>query len=572
MSNEGAAAPTIALSLFALVGAGGIAFDYARMASLDTELQSAADQATLAAASQLDGSTGACQRAALAARAFLSNETRLSNDGRGLAITVPEESSCDAVGKVRFYQDKAKTTAADADSNANFVEVEVDARDINFALTPVVGALSNDGMIAIAFAGVNTAVCKTPPIMLCNPLEDEGLAFNADSRRGDGLRLVVNDGGGMVPGNFGFLRTGLSDGSTASGTNELKKALGWDNPPGNCQPGSGVHSETGAKEAVMSAINSRFDILTNGQLNVIDCNSAGGKCSSSVNSHKDLVMDKNGANLSCGPSSGGSKGWKLSNNPYRPVTDASSAKYVDNYTDTPDAMGHPRDRCHAISNLGNCDFVVDPVAGTTLAQSHLGDGDWDIDTYWRVNHGAASYPTSLTPTIVSVSKQSLPAGQTFPTRYMVYLWEIETRASASFNTTTHQATVGIPAARLKATGLPPVDASTYGSAVCNPTGMVPGYDAATGEWTLDRRRVTVAVVNCNAYNGGAGLTGSKPNIPVAEWMDVFLVEPSYARGSGPGAFTEYGDLYVEIIRGVEAGGDNEAEVQLVVKNVPYLIE
>jgi hypothetical protein len=35
----GAVAPTVALSLFALLGMGGIAFDYARLASMDTELQ-----------------------------------------------------------------------------------------------------------------------------------------------------------------------------------------------------------------------------------------------------------------------------------------------------------------------------------------------------------------------------------------------------------------------------------------------------------------------------------------------------------------------------------------------------
>ena len=54
-NTDGAVAPTVALSLVALIAAGGIAFDYARMASMDTELQNAADQAVLAAASQLDG-------------------------------------------------------------------------------------------------------------------------------------------------------------------------------------------------------------------------------------------------------------------------------------------------------------------------------------------------------------------------------------------------------------------------------------------------------------------------------------------------------------------------------------
>ena len=51
------------LSLFALIGAGGIAFDYARLAALDTELQKAADQAALAAATQLDRADGSRDRA-----------------------------------------------------------------------------------------------------------------------------------------------------------------------------------------------------------------------------------------------------------------------------------------------------------------------------------------------------------------------------------------------------------------------------------------------------------------------------------------------------------------------------
>ena len=66
----GAVAATVALSLFALIAIGGVAFDYARMASLDTELQNAADQAALAGVTQLDGQAGACLRAATAANAM----------------------------------------------------------------------------------------------------------------------------------------------------------------------------------------------------------------------------------------------------------------------------------------------------------------------------------------------------------------------------------------------------------------------------------------------------------------------------------------------------------------------
>jgi len=63
-ATYGAVAPTVALALLALIGAGGIAFDYAHLAAMDTELQQAADQAALAAATQLDRSDGARVRAA----------------------------------------------------------------------------------------------------------------------------------------------------------------------------------------------------------------------------------------------------------------------------------------------------------------------------------------------------------------------------------------------------------------------------------------------------------------------------------------------------------------------------
>ena len=53
-TDQAAIAPLYALALFALVGMAGIGFDYARLVSMDTELQNAADQAALAAATQLD--------------------------------------------------------------------------------------------------------------------------------------------------------------------------------------------------------------------------------------------------------------------------------------------------------------------------------------------------------------------------------------------------------------------------------------------------------------------------------------------------------------------------------------
>ena len=67
-NETGATAALYALALPALIAVGGVGFDYARLAGMDSELQNAADQAALAGATQLDGKLGACSRAAGASR------------------------------------------------------------------------------------------------------------------------------------------------------------------------------------------------------------------------------------------------------------------------------------------------------------------------------------------------------------------------------------------------------------------------------------------------------------------------------------------------------------------------
>src|SRR5438552_2974365 len=109
-NEDGAAAPTIALSLVALIAAGGVAFDYARMATMHTELQDAADQAALAAASQLDGATGACARATAAASDLLTNKTYFASFASGRNVTVTDTNSCDGSGNIKFYQSYNQTT------------------------------------------------------------------------------------------------------------------------------------------------------------------------------------------------------------------------------------------------------------------------------------------------------------------------------------------------------------------------------------------------------------------------------------------------------------------------------
>ena len=138
-NDTAAVAPTVTLAIFGLVAAGGLAFDYARMVSLDTELHNAADQAALAAASQLDGRAGARTRGTSAAQNLVQNLTYFSNDGGTTAVTVPTVVFYSGYNEVTGV----KSPVATADSNADYVEVTVGVRRANYALTPIVAAFSS---------------------------------------------------------------------------------------------------------------------------------------------------------------------------------------------------------------------------------------------------------------------------------------------------------------------------------------------------------------------------------------------------------------------------------------------
>ncbi|HEU0311064.1 MAG TPA: pilus assembly protein TadG-related protein [Sphingomicrobium sp.] len=534
--KSAAVAPTVALSLFALIGAGGIAFDYARMASLDTELQNAADQSALAGATQLDQELGAIERATAAAQGLLVNETRMANDGAGAAIAVPTLFFYETKDDAENNTNAIDTSDANAYQLARFVRVRVAARRVDFALTPVVGAFTSGNLAAEAVAGLGSAICKTPPVMICNPNELTSGDFDPDDYAGVGIKLVSvgGSGGSWAPGNFGYLDSaGGSNGATG-----LREDLGWVNPPGECQPTSGVDTKPGASVSVTGSLNTRFDIYDGN----VDCQS-GGECPASINSLKDVKRPAN--------ASGGNacrlhnNGWQLdtSGNGYYGQTLPNSNAPLP-ATTTPSAMGHPRDICHAVSTSGVC-----------AAGEHVGDGVWDRDAYFRTNYVRAdgtAWTSAEWQTNTGLSPSVAATAPNYASRYNVYVWEIANEGDVVDGVTVlGQFDPAASGNTLK----------RYGTPVCSPdegygTGQVPGDD------TPDRRRISVAVINCIAH----GVAGNSVGVPVAHWMEAFLVEPSLNR-----ARTGQGDVYIEVIQETDVGAGATAG-QVIRRDVPYLVK
>lgn len=558
-STRGAVAPTVALSLFGLIAAGGIAFDYARLATLDTELQSAADQAALAAAGQLDGQDGACARAAAAASALLVNNSYLANEPTATSQQVTVSSGgvadCSGNANIQFYAGYDDATEsfvgapleAGDDALARVVWLRVDPRQVYYALTPIVAAMQSGEIRAEAVAGLSSSICKVPPVMICNPAEASNPNFNISSYVGNGIWLTaVDPGGNLAPGNYGYLNSG--------GAADLKEALAWNSPPGDCLGSSGVTTKPGGNISVGDAMNTRFDVYN------AQCPD-GGSCSASLNSVKDVIRPLNaGSNQGCTAApvtSNQTNKWHLPANYYGSGNFPAPGSTTP-LVGTPSVMGHPRDMCHAaVANVNNA------ICG------RLGNGAWDADTYFRTNYVRTSIGTSgeAIGTHWSSAKWQLNTGlstavprtvpgpnpgdppvlnPSYASRYNVYLWEIS-KADQFVDglTVLGPRTVS---------GSGPTAQTAHGKPVCSPakgygSGVVPGGNPP------DRRRISAALVNCNA------LAGKETDIPVEKWIALFLVEPSISRER-----TGDGDIYVEMIGETTPGTDD-----VIRRDVPYLI-
>ena len=488
----GAVAATVALSLTALVLIAGVGFDYGRLAAMDSELQNGADQAALAGATQLNGATDACLRASDAARSLVTNTTVVANSAN--TVVIQSEPACDATGRVRFWQDKNRATAATTGANAHFIEVTVDTRSVDYAFTPIAGLIRGTTSAA-AMAGLGSSVCKVPPVFMCNPNQAADPAFTIGNYIGKGLRLIANTGGSSYgTGNFGYLEA-----SGGNGAQAVAQALGREEIPGDCISADSVTTKTGVQVSVLDALNTRFDVYANG-LNQA-CGNTNGLCPPSANSRKDLMHKGNTNN--CAFSTGNGTGWHEAPRPYIPTT---AAPLTQLQIDATSPMGYPRDMCHAVSAAGAC------------SGGQIGTGAWDRNAYFKTNF--ANYALSFDISGIF--------GTATPTRYQVYQYEAANPGSRlQIQTETGDTSRPQPYCR---TPVVPVGSLTR----------------------ADRRVLSVAVVNCT----GANL--NNPITPVKWVDVFLTEPSVNRKQAGGLSITEQSDVYVEVIRATTLGGGGSA--------------
>lgn len=498
--ETGAIAPLYALALFGLIGMAGVGFDYARVMAMDTELQNAADQAALAAATQLDGKSDSITRAQAAVTGFFAksdsvfvNQTRLST------IDDDNDGNTRPISQVGFafwedYVDDAPVrpvalNAADS-SKAEVVQVTVNQRALQYALTPIVGAIVGQAG-GSAMARVTSAYCKVPPLMFCAP--NSPTKFDPNSYIGKGIKMHTLPSGSTDanPGIFGFLDFPYTPPPTVNGAN-LTTSLGWGNENDNCTS-EVIEAQPGVVNKQAVAYNTRFNIQTNG---LPGCTTSDNSFCSARNVTKDAVRTVTWKNLTSAEadaktcaSTGGTEGTAR-------AYDVDVAPYL---TGPP---GYPVETCL--------------TGGGCSPNSRIGDG-WttaQYDAYMNLFHTGTSANSVFAGAGVS------PAPARTPYRYEVYKWEnadLANRVNANQN---------------KMVGLRKVLQSNgkYEATVfcAQPQPTVPSQVQTQGK---DRRFLTVAAVDCTNLHGSA-------EVDILSWVDLFLLTTTEPAGSEKAFYAE----------------------------------
>ncbi|MCB1348870.1 MAG: hypothetical protein KDK11_09590 [Maritimibacter sp.] len=514
------------MSLVAVVAFVALVFDMGRVQVTHGEFQSFADSVALAAAGELDGRVDAIARATAAA-AEVADTNVYGGDGTlqgagDYTLTflsgLPEPDEDDET----YNPELASTTSfeTDVDAAARLVRVTItrfDFFDLGFlAATRALlgtGTTASAQVAVEAIAGFTMEACDIAPLMVCLPPN-----WHADANPGVGVNMRSRgNGASWTPGEFGFLTQGLLNTGGPCDAAKNKKDqdvcyLAASGPVTKCFARNGVDFETGEKDGnYAAAINARFDIYLKS-------------------------MSDGASNPLYAPAPNRISGIKITK---RTVKGNGAVDCT--YDTAEDTVGLPPDTC---------------LMNETCADGRFGDGTWDRRKYFGVNYlGESRYVLDDQGNVVTENgnKNGKPVVRTDFTDVDLSDWatELPSAMVAWFNANgltpenatrweTYQAENEVSGTILPITGDSESHAET-GRPQCNLTGG--------DEIDVYRRTVIVAGVVCTDDEGDSLYQGSANNVPVEEFIEIFLTNPAIE-----GATDDKFNLYGEVIRSVGKKG------------------
>lgn len=393
IADESGSMTIYGLILFVMVIAtAGLVADVGRLFDLHSQAQGFVDQVALASAAELDGSSGAIDRAAHAAVGDPNNSqagplikekqnfaTGSANMQIGKLIFLeslgPDPAApaiTPAAGDVVVYTctvDSVGATScagiskAQADLRAHFVAVETTSltqKNILLPMIDIIGKLFGANAATSSFtispqatAGFTRSICNNAPTMMCNPYESTG---NGDFTPEIGKEIIVQQD--VSQGNYGVL---------CPNGNACRDLLAKRDPNTECvsvrlpgKPGT----TTGPVDVGM---NVRFDMYDS-----------------------PYKANKEGADPEYAPAANVTKG--LTMNCGEQVSSNS--------------MPLPDDNCYMQSPSPGAGAGCSTFAG---GAQQYGDGTWARDAYWTLNHPG----------------KTKPANYSTMSRYDIYRYEID---------------------------------------------------------------------------------------------------------------------------------------------------
>lgn len=285
--QRGAILVMTALFIVVLIGVAALAMDIGRLVVLRAQLQNAADAAAIAAAMELDGKSGARERAMAAARWAITHDQSFATINNLLGDGLPNDAfSFFCVIGAEYDPDPSKvdignycsntTASADEpakyptteDTDAHYVRIDLDPAkapgrfELDLFFLPVLNLIA-PGTATVAatrgqaLAGRHSIQCNYPPMAICDPFEGTGKTFKTDMPIGTTV-ILRNQGGSTgqwSPGNAGFLMPI----NNKPGGKTTAESLAFPDDAG-CAPRR-VSSEPGQiVQKTTSAINTRFDL------------------------------------------------------------------------------------------------------------------------------------------------------------------------------------------------------------------------------------------------------------------------------------------------------------------------
>jgi len=470
--TSGAVAPLFATALIGLVSAGALAWDISRGYAMKAELEAAVDAAALAGATQLDGQSDSITRATTAAEGALVQNSKRMGD-------TYEANVVGAGDTIQYLTDLTSRTVTTDGADAKFIEITLAPRPMGLILGALVGAGAFNGR-AHAVAGYGSALCKVPPMFVCNPDETKTSGL-FDAYAGKGLVLNGKGGSGaFTAGNFGFLQVGTA-------LSALQQAMGRSPPLTDCF-GETVETKTGDPTSVLPWFNTRFDIYSTTTIAAQKDSPYYAPAEITVTG---LAKNTGGSNSVCKPGSSG--------NTYNGSSSGVSA------------MAMPRDKCAYSKTTAGANQT--PTCDGPSTNS-IGTGVWDAVSYFKITHNYTSaISNTTTPTGETwASYYDYPDASTkptYPTRYQVYLWEKDHK-----DTSSAWATSTFAAANTKTSD---GDWNTRQCGTSDPVAGVP-----------DRRTISAVVLNCSAVGNGKSVKQQD----VVGAVDIFLTEPASVNGNG----------------------------------------